>query len=164
MSGRELSLLGFVGHLGVMQAHMIHAQVEGLERALEIIETDAKASLGHYQEQAGPFAAWEELAPSTQAERARLGYAENEPEHRTGRMGDTIEHTVINPGRDGEVGSNDQILEWQELGTANMPPRSIIGGAAVRKEQEACEAIEGRVISALVGEEVFQKRLPISRR
>lgn len=164
MSVREHSLLGFVAELGIIGGHMVHAQVEGLEHALEIIKTEAKASLGTYQEQAGPFAAWEELAPSTQADRARQGYDPNEPEHRTGRMGETIETTVINPGRLGEVGSDDQILEWQELGTVNMPPRSIIGGAAVRMEQKVCEAIEGPVIMALVGNEVFQQRLRFSRR
>ncbi len=162
MSG-ELTLLGFVAELAHLGAEIVHHQGEALEEALVLVEREAKASLGHYQEAAGPFAAWEELAPSTQAERARLGFPENEPEHRTGEMGDSIGHTILPGGREGEVGSDSEVLEWQELGTVNMPPRSILGGAAVRKEHEIVELVGGRVRTALIGAQVFQGRLGMRR-
>lgn len=157
----EFSILGFVAHLGVMGASMVAHEVHGLERAVKIVEDEAKSSLGTYQGQSGPFAGWDELATSTKEDRAAQGYPDNEPELRSGEMGASIEHTIITPGREAEVGSNSEILEWQELGTSKMPPRSIIGGAAARKEHAVAEALGNSVIAALIGEEVHQGQLPI---
>jgi len=158
---REFTLLGFVEHLAVIGAEVVEAEHHALEHAAKLVEAEAKASVGTYQAQAGPFAAWEDLAESTQEERGRLGYPEDEPELRTGEMRDSIEHTVLAHAKEAEVGSDSQILEWQELGTTKMPPRSILGGAAARKADEVADVIGGRVYAALVGGQVFQRRLPI---
>lgn len=157
---KEFSILGFVEHLAVMAAEMVVVEHEALERAAEVIEHEAKESVGHYQEQSGPFAAWDPLAEATMADRAAKGFPEDEPELRTGEMRDSIEHVVI--GHEAEIGSNSEILEWQELGTAKMPPRSVLGGAAARKADAVSAEIGREVVAALVGDEVFQKRLAIT--
>lgn len=157
---KEFSILGFVEHLAVMAAEMVVVEHEALERAAEVIEHEAKESAGHYQEQSGPFAAWDPLAEATMADRTAKGFPEDEPELRTGEMRDSIEHVVI--GHEAEIGSNSEILEWQELGTAKMPPRSILGGAAARKADAVSAEIGREVVAALVGDEVFQKRLAIT--
>jgi hypothetical protein len=146
---KEFSLLGFAEHLGVLAAEMVVAEHEGLERAATIIEREAKASVGHYQDAAGPFVAWAELADATKADRLHQGFPENEPELRTGALRDSIEHKVGE--KEAEVGSDSPIMEYQELGTIRIPPRSILGGAAARKGEEAAEAIGQDVFLALVG-------------
>jgi hypothetical protein len=60
-----------------------------------------------------------------------------------------------------EVGSNSDIMVYQELGTAHIPPRSILGGAAARKEDEVVKVLGSGVIAALIGEKVFRGSLPI---
>lgn len=157
--GGDFTLDGFISHLGSM-ATSVDAQIEhDLERAIVVIEAEAKASLGTYQEQSGPFAGWEELAESTKADRVAQGFPENEPELRTGELRDSYEHTVS--GLEAETGSNSPIAEWQELGTSRMPPRSILGGAAVRKSGEVVQILGEGYVSALVGQEVHLGRLEI---
>jgi hypothetical protein len=159
---RDFSLLGFIEHLAVIGAEVVHAEHHALQRGAEIIEKEAKASVGTYQPQSGPFAEWDELAQSTQDERAKLGFPENEPELRTGEMAASIEHTIIEDGREAEIGSDSQVLEWQELGTARMPPRSILGGAAARKADDVANVIGSEVVTALVGSQVHLGRLAIT--
>jgi hypothetical protein len=156
---REFSLLGFIEHIAVVAVEVVHAEQHALERGAQIIEKEAKDSLGHYQPQSGPFDAWDELADFTKDDRLKQGYPEDEPELRSGRMGGTIEHTVM--PHQAEIGSDDEILEMQELGTEHMPPRSILGGAAARKADEVAELLGEEVVAALIGAEVFQGRLAI---
>ena len=155
----EFTLLGFVEHLAVMAAEVVIAEHHALEHAAKVVEKEAKDSIGHYQSQSGPFVAWAELADSTKADRARKGYAEDEPELRDGTLRDSIEHNV--GGRDAHIGSNNPIMVFQELGTAKMPPRSILGGAAARKEKEVVEIIGETMVAALIGEKVHMGALSI---
>jgi phage gpG-like protein len=122
------------------------AQQTALEHAADIVETEAKAEIGHYQADASPFSAWRELADSTKLDRVLKGYPENEPLLRTGGLRDSIGSIVID--NEAHVGSNDDKAVWQELGTAKgIPPRSFLGGAAVRKSKEVSEVI-GRSMHA----------------
>lgn len=137
------------------------AEHRALERATVLVQRTAIGRLGEYQGPAGPFAGWAPLAASTVTEKERLGFAApDNPELRTGRMGGTIERQVEWP--EGHVGSNDQVLEWQELGTSRMPPRSIIGGAAAEKAEEIAAIVGEEVFLSLVGDEVVGGRLSIS--
>ena len=158
---REMSLHEFVAFLPRLVAGVVIAEDEALEHASRIVEKEAKDSVGQYQDESGPFAAWAELAESTKADRLAQGYAENEPELRTGELRDSIEHTVHKWEKVAEIGSNSPIMVYQELGTATIPPRSILGGAAARKEKEVVEVLGGTVIAALIGEEVSLKSLPV---
>ncbi|HQU04297.1 MAG TPA: hypothetical protein PLT25_06220 [Acidocella sp.] len=159
----EMSILGFIGKLSDMTLAAHEIGHHALERAAVLVEQEAKSSIGHYQDAAGPFAGWAELADATKADRVRQGYPENEPELRDGSMRDGIEHTVVMTGFNGEahIGSDDPILEYQELGTKKMPPRSILGGALFRESDKVAEIIGRTVYGALVGEKVFNGSIPV---
>lgn len=155
----DFTLTSFAAHLAAISVEVEHRTHEGLEHAAVLVETEAKDEIGHYQDQAGPFQAWQELADSTKEDRARSGFAENDPLLRTGEMRDSIEHKVI--GKTAYIGTDSQIAEYQELGTGRIPPRSFLGGAAFRKSHEVAEIIGGRFVSALVGHEVAGGSLAI---
>jgi phage gpG-like protein len=131
-----------------------------LEESAELVEKRAKAKIGHYQDQEGPFIAWPELAESTKSDRARQGYPEDEPLLRSGEMRDSIEHTV---GKDeAQIGSNNDKAVWQELGTEHIPPRSFLGGAMAELVPDIISLSGRKFVAALVGQDVFQGRLPIT--
>ena len=158
--GGEFSLEGFVAHMAGMAAS-VDAHIEhDLEHAAQVIEAEAKSSLGEYQAAAGPFAAWAELADATKDDRVRQGFPENEPELRTGELRDSYEHTVS--GHEAEIGSNSEVAEWQELGTSKMPPRSILGSAAVRRTPDVLRILGEGYVAALVGEQVHLGRIEIA--
>jgi phage gpG-like protein len=158
---REMSLSGFMAHIAGAMVEIEHATHRALERAAVTVEREAKREIGRYQDQAGPFQAWKELAEATQAQRFLAGYPENEPLLVTGELRDSISHAVGH--HEAVVGSNSEIAEYQELGTKRIPPRSFLGGAAFRKAERVAEILGGGVAMALVGEEVVNKALPISR-
>lgn len=148
---REFTLGGFAGFLMTLPGKVIVEQHRAMEEAAKVIEAEAKAEIGMYQGAAGPFPAWQSLAPSTVAEKTTLGYAPpDNPLLRDGDMRDSIEHTVVS-AHEAQVGSNSDIAVYQELGTVNMPARSFLGGAAHRKGPEVAEIIGGRVVKALTG-------------
>lgn len=117
-----------------------HGKDKGLEKACVILETEAKRVIGTYDYQ------WPQLAPSTQADRARKGFPPNEPLLRTGELRDSIGHTVGH----GEawVGSNSKIAVYQELGTRTIPPRSFLSGAVSAKQEEVEKVFAGIVMTA----------------
>lgn len=150
----EFSSFGaFAAFLREVQAHEERALHQGVKKAARIIRDEARAEIGHYQDAAGPFPAWAELADATKADRARKGFTENDPLERTGELRDSIEDEVDGP--EGVVGSRSKIALWMEMGTPNAahpsPPRSFLGGAAVRKESEAVNAMTEPVVAMLAG-------------
>ncbi|HBR0975138.1 TPA: hypothetical protein L9K64_001375 [Klebsiella variicola] len=103
----------------------------------------AREEIGTYQESVGPFPAWASLAESTEQDKARNGYPLNSPLERTGEMRDSIKSEEF-----GDVvfaGSGDEKLYWHENGTPKMPPRPVMGPAAIR----ATENVETVVSKAL---------------
>ena len=96
-------------------------------RACVMVQSNAMLRIGEYQAAVGPFPKWQQLAAETQAERARLGYAPNDPLLREGDLARSIEFTI--KGNTGYVGSNDPVAEYQELGTARIPARPFLGPA-----------------------------------
>lgn len=153
------SLKDFAVFLGTLTAAQITAEHAALERAAKLVEKRAKEKIGEYQQAAGPFAAWAELADATKADRARQGFPEDEPGLRTGEMRDSIEHQVS--ATEAQIGSDDDKLVWFELGTAKQPPRSVLGGAGVESAEEIVAIIGEELTISLTGAEVFQGRLPI---
>jgi len=161
---RELSIAGFLSHLAGMDLAMRHETEHALEKAARLVEAEAKKEIGHYQDEAGQFAAWAELADSTKDDRVRMGYAENDPLLRTGELRDSIHHAVevTGPGQgDAVIGSDSDIAVWQELGTRTIPPRSFLGGALVRKSEQVAELLGEGIVKALVGNQVVGGRLGI---
>lgn len=123
-------------------------------RCAEIVEHEAKAEIGTYQEQAGPFIAWPELAEATKSDRLRQGFTEDDPLLRTGEMRDSLGTAISTDGLEAQIGSNDDKAVWQELGTDRIPPRSFLGGAMIRKLPEIEKTLGETVYAALTGETV----------
>lgn len=103
------------------------------EKSAEEIQATAKGMIGDYQKGIGPYPAWEELADSTQAERARLGYSDNDPGYRSGEMKESVKRTA--EGSEAAVGSNDQHMVWFDIGTSKQPPRPVFGPAALHSRE-----------------------------
>jgi hypothetical protein len=121
------SLESLADHFAKLSDAMDEQQEENLKRAAEMIRDEAKRVIGTYDY------GWRELAPATIADRVRQGYAPDQPLLRSGAMRESIEYTIIEPGKEAEIGSNDPIAVFQELGTATIPPRSFLLAAALHE-------------------------------
>jgi len=151
------SLIDLVAELANVAFASEAAERRGLEAAAKIIEDDAKASLGTDQN------GWPPLAESTQIERARQGYSPNDPLLRSKTLQGAITHDVESskralvgvPGDTGEVEPEGALVADvaadMEFGTARAPPRPFMGPAAMRKGQEAADAVAGIVTLHLKG-------------
>lgn len=119
-----------------------------LEKAAKLVEEEAKAEIGHYQDGAGTFGPWPELA-----ERTKQTNVNNTPGLVTGGMRESIGHAVETHARGGEaaVGSNDPHLLYFELGTATQPPRSVLGLAVMHKEKEIVKLLGHDIVRTLIG-------------
>jgi hypothetical protein len=158
---REFASLLEAGiYVGTVLAAEVVNQARALDHAAAVVQTEAKAIIGHYQAAAGPFAPWAELADATKEQRVRLGFSENEPLLRTGEMRDSILRTVID-GSHAAVGSDNDKMVWQELGTPTIPPRSALGIAAIHKIPQVAHILGQGVTEALVGRKVFGGAIPL---
>jgi hypothetical protein len=141
---------GFAAHLTRLAAEIGAAEFRGMDAGAAVIEHAAKAAIGTYQrENLGQNAPWEELAERTKAERVSLGFTENDPGLRDGEMRDSISRTVRLP--EAAVGSNDDKLEWFELGTAHQPARSVLSLAAHREGEKAAGLVGAHVAWTVAG-------------
>lgn len=132
------------------------------EEIANLIAANAKSRLGQYQQQEGIFPAWSPLAPSTQDERERLGYARDEPLLRDGTLRDAIKATGTEaaalvavpsemvPSDDGreEVNIGD-VADYLERGTPYMPPRPFLGPALLAKREEAMAIVRAHIDEVL---------------
>lgn len=158
---KELSMTEFATHLLEMAVVQHEVNHHALEKAAQVIEKRAKEKIGEYQAQIGEFAGWAELADSTKADRERQGFPADEPLLRTGHLRDSIQHMVED--RIAQVGSNEDVAVYQELGTEKIPPRSFLGGAAAEKAGEVVGMLGETLVAHLSGQGVFGGKLPISR-
>lgn len=151
---KEFEDLGlFALHLVQMQHSVQVAQRRGLERALLVIENEAKGEIGHYQPAVGEFPAWAPLAPSTEAEKARLGAPLGAPLLRHGGLYASFQHEVESP-EEGVVGSTDPTLVYHEFGTSKMPPRPVLGPAVVRTREKVQQILGQAIVEGILGGEV----------
>ena len=162
----------FIAHLTIAAAAAVEEDREGLEKAAKLIEDDAKASLGEYQAAVGPFPAWQELADSTQTERAKAGYSANDPLARSKTLEGAITHEVghreamIGVPITGELEPEGALVSDvavdMEMGTSRAPPRPFMGPAAYRKGKEAAKIIGADFVSKLVGDNVSPDEMKVS--
>lgn len=99
------------------------------QELMTYVETEAKTVIGTYD------FGWQQLAASTQADRAAQGYPPNEPLLRSGEMRDSIisASAPTGVGAEGLVYSSDIKAVWQEMGTSKgIPPRSFLMQSLVR--------------------------------
>lgn len=129
----------------------------GLKAAGELVRDKAREMIGEYHPAIGDLPAWAPLKEATKAERARLGFAPDEPLLRTGLLRDAIEtRSVPNGVRVGVFGDNElaPVAFAQELGTQHIPPRAFVRGAGFLTEGPAAQAIGSRVRAALEGKDI----------
>lgn len=155
------SIPEFVEYLETRLEAVKLAQKEGLNAAGHMLVHEAQATIGHYQEEAGPFKAWAPLSEATlyggvTAEghkflgKVELGYAPpDNPLLRTGHMRGSIEfeaeeHRLV-------LGTYDPIAYWQEFGDYKLPARSFIGAAMFRHGHAAADLVYRFVMCALGG-------------
>jgi phage gpG-like protein len=121
------------------------AQYEPVKKsALEVIgqniEDSAKRKFGVYQLEDGPFDAWAPLAESTMEDRVRKGFSPDDPLFRTGELMDSIGHKV--QGDDVVIGSDSDIMIYQELGTETIPPRPVLAPAMYEERKHIKASID----------------------
>ena len=138
---------GFIAHLAAARGRLPAAEADGVKRGAELIQHEAKDLIGT------EYAGWAALAPSTIAEKERLGYtgkvSATDPLLRTGEMRATIQ--VSAEGRHAAIGTNDPVAEYQEFGTARIPARPFMGPAAYRKGKDAAKAVGLSVALVIAG-------------
>jgi HK97 gp10 family phage protein len=149
MSHEFGSLGAFAEHLIVREIATLEALHAGLEKVAWLIEGTAKAEIGTYQPEAGPFPAWADLADATEAEKARLGFPVDAPLLRTGEMRESITHQVA--GLEAAIGSNEDKMIYHEFGTSRIPPRPVLGPAAFRNKEKIRAIIGEAVVTGLIG-------------
>jgi hypothetical protein len=144
-----LSFEQFANMLDRAEVESPAAAALALKETLAAVTVEARSYIGHEMPQ------WAPLAPSTIAEKSRLGYtgrlSATDPLLRTGEMRDSIENTQA--GLEGVVGSNDPVALWMEMGTHRsggaIPPRPFLALAASRSGP-VMEVFFGRAASRLL--------------
>ncbi|MDB6104040.1 MAG: hypothetical protein JWO52_4039 [Gammaproteobacteria bacterium] len=160
---REFNSFGAFGqHLARLSLEGEAVTHEMAEKGAKMIQRDAQNKLGHYQDHAGPFNAWDELADSTKEDRVNKGFPENEPLLRTGQLRDSIEEVVR--GSEAMVGSMDPIALWQECGTddGHIPPRPFLGPAAFESKPKLSVVCANTLIAWISGQSWRHPRKRIS--
>jgi hypothetical protein len=137
------TILGFVAELKACERDLEALGPKIVERACQIVQKKAKATIGHEHD------AWPPLAESTIRDKAAHGYKTPAPLLRTGEMRDSIEYVVH--GNEGCVGSNNDKAFWQELGTVKIPPRSFLVSAAISSEDKIHRMVGASAVAALSG-------------
>jgi hypothetical protein len=141
------SIASFVEHLAVLQLQEKLALQKGLEKCAAAIEKSARDELGLYQGHAGDFPAWPALAPATLAAHDRLGSGDA-PMIGAGDLAGSIGHTV--QGLEAKVGSTSRVMVYQELGTSRMPPRPVLGPAAIRNRALIHDTLRRAAVEGLL--------------
>jgi hypothetical protein len=136
-------------HLVQQEARLSLAMPHGLKKAAIAVETTAREAFGVYQPSVGSFRAWAPLAESTREDRIRQGYPADEPLLRSGALRDSIRHEVS--GLEAVVGSESDVMSYQELGTHCIPPRAVLGSAAVRNQHAIQQLMGQAVVSGIAG-------------
>lgn len=153
----ELSLLDMAMRFAEREVAIHAAANAALERIATKIENTAKSEFGVYQPAIGAFDEWAELAESTQVERERLGFAPNDPLLRTGHLRDSIGHRVGD--LEAEIGSDSDIMVYQEFGTERIPPRPVLGPAAERNHDAILAGLGGAVVAGIIGGDLVHPSL-----
>ena len=138
-----------------------------LEKCAEIVKKEAEKAFGEDYWEPGPplVSPWPELADHTKVDKERLGatgrVSEYDTNLRTGETRDSIRTSISKDSF--SVGSNSKIMEWIELGTTKMPPRSVLAGALNRTSAKCARVLSSGMVSKLVGREVFEGEMVIRK-
>src|SRR5882762_9414878 len=135
---QTFSLLGFVAHLATVERDMHVAGHAIVAKACEMVCAEAKRVIGE------GYDYWPALQPATLARKMM-----NTPLLETGELRASIEWNA--EGNEGYVGSNNDKAVWHELGTARIPPRSFLMGAAMAMEDKIHKMAARAVMAVLAG-------------
>src|SRR5258708_3550610 len=130
------SILGFVAKLKMIEHDMEALGPAIVARACEMVCAEAKRVIGE------GYDYWPALQPATLARKML-----NTPLLETGELRGSIEWQ--SKGLEGAVGSNNDKAVWHELGTARIPPRSFLAGAAMAMEDKIHKMAARAVMAAL---------------
>lgn len=144
----------FARHLLKLAAMMPEVDRHIVQASAEEIRDTAAGMIGQYQKAVGPYPAWQELADSTEEEKARSGYSLEAPLLRTGEMQKSIEYTAER--NEAAVGSNDQNMIYHELGTEKIPPRPVLGPAGIHSRERVMK-IAGKTTLAWLSGNGFRR-------
>lgn len=154
---RTFSPVQFATRLLELVAEEELALHAGLKKAAKLVEKSAKSEIGHYQPEVGPFQDWAELTESTQYDRERKGFTPDDPLLRTGELRDSISSDV--KGLEAQIGSDSDIMVYQEFGTATIPPRPVLGPAAFKNKEKIRAIIGTAAVSGLIGDQKIHESL-----
>src|ERR1700730_12162172 len=135
---RTFSVLEFVAHLKVLDMEMKAVSHGVVARACELICAEAKRVLGTEGYD------WPALSPATLAHQMQSGMLLE-----TGELRGSIEWN--SSGIEAAVGSNLDKAVWHELGTARIPPRPFLAGAAVAMEEKIHKSAARAVVACSAG-------------
>ena len=124
--------------------------VRGLEQAGRVIRRKAKSKFGKYQKSEGPFPMWKPLALATVESRARAGATPNEPLLVDGKLRESIDLEVDRDSLTLAVGSTSDIMVYQELGTDKIPPRPVLGPAALQSAARIRKILGAAAVAGLL--------------
>lgn len=136
---KGLSWEGIMGALNGIGPAMQEAIQKELKDTAIRVRDRAVEQFGQYQPEIGPFNAWDQLAASTVAEKAKAGSEGDDPliGHYVGSKGSVWPTALRNSitykvhVNWAEVGTNDPLGPYQEYGTSRgIPPRPFLGPAA----------------------------------
>jgi hypothetical protein len=159
------TLQGFMNHLASTASRLPARQVLAMRDAAEIVQVEAKAELGTYQVEAGPFPAWQALADATMLRREEHGFTPNDPLLVTGELRLHIDKS-FNPIKavvgvpseivgDGSPGNHARdigdIAVDMELGTSRAPARPFLGRAAYVKAHDVTRVVAAIMTDAVAG-------------
>lgn len=129
----------------------------GMNKAAILVRDTATKKFGEYQPAVGEFPAWELLKPETVERKTEAGSQGDDPlvgHYPKGTKGNAVWsaplQTTVEMQVDGwmaHVGTKDQLGEYHEYGTENIPPRPFLRPALFEKTEE---------IKVLVTEAVFE--------
>lgn len=153
---KEFQSFGALGrHLGALAVIGEEVTHHIVEEAAKIVQKDAQKKIGNYQDHAGPFKAWDELADSTKDDKESGGYVGTDgmdyyqPLLRTGELRDSITYEAH--GNEAIVGSDSDVAMYQEFGTETIPARSFLGAAAFEAKRAIGESAARTMIAWVAG-------------
>lgn len=139
----------FAEYLTKLQAQEKSVKKVMLEEVGQHVEDEAKRKFGIYQEADGKFPKWPELEEETKKQRVRLNFEPNNPLYRSGELMHSVSHKVI--GDSVYIGSNSDIMVYQEFGTATIPPRPVLGPAMFQARDKIKKIMRGGMALWITG-------------
>lgn len=150
------SFSAYSKHLESALSQYNKKQILALTVIGQFMEKEAKHKIGHLQSGHGHYKDWAELADATKRDKERKGFVFNSdynPLLRTGDLKNSIHFKVMSP-KLLYLASSSQIMIYQELGTVNIPPRSVLGLTAIESIKTIQYVFSQFLVNVFSGEKV----------